>query len=219
MSVNNEHVVGGTQGGRDSERQQVNRTKAPRNRVYPREVDAELPHMLVVARRLTRNAEDAHDLVQDALVRALPASGAIVAATASNLRGWLTTIVRHLHVDRMRRAAREPLAVPIDETRIESVWTNDAASEPGDREPMGMDDVEEALRTLPEVFRRVFVLHEIEGRPYREIAVALDIPMVTVGTRLNRARLKLRVLLSNKRAGRSRASTSGRNPARSDHAM
>lgn len=82
-----------------------------------------------------------------------------------------------------------------------------------------MDDVEEALRTLPEVFRRVFVLHEIEGRPYREIAIALDIPMVTVGTRLNRARLKLRVLLSNKRAGRSRVSTSGRNPARSDHAM
>jgi RNA polymerase sigma-70 factor (ECF subfamily) len=163
----------------------------------PGDLHAELPYLLAVARRLTGNAQDAHDIVQDALVRALPALPGIGAGSC--LRAWLVTIVRHVHIDRVRRVAREPKSVPIDAVLAESLPSREP--EPAPDDAMGMEDVEAALVALPEAFRRVFVLHELEGRPYRDIAVALDIPLATVGTRLNRARTKLRALLAERRQG------------------
>ena len=165
----------------------------------PSDVHDQLPYMLALARRLTRNPHDAHDLVQDALVRALPALTTIRAD--SNLRAWLTTIVRHVHIDRLRRVAREPRAVPIDEARVESLGSHDDAADRDDG--MDIEDVEAALGALPETFRRVFVLHEVEGRPYREIAVTLNIPLATVGTRLSRAKSKLRAMLVSSHAERA----------------
>jgi RNA polymerase sigma-70 factor, ECF subfamily len=195
--------------GGDSGYQNVNHDIVPRHAACPGDVYSELPHLLTFARRLTRNHHDAHDLVQDALVRALPTIGRVSAGP--HLRAWLTTIVRHVHIDRLRRVAREPVAVPIDETRIGDV-PDDATDE---EDALSMEDIQEALGTLPELFRRVFVLHELEGRPYREIATALDIPVATVGTRLARARLKLRQLLSNKRADRGAPGA----PSPHSHAM
>jgi RNA polymerase sigma-70 factor (ECF subfamily) len=167
----------------------------------PGDLHAELPYLLAVARRLTGNAQDAHDVVQDALVRALPALPGIGAGSC--LRAWLVTIVRHVHIDRVRRVAREPKSVPIDALLAESLPSREP--EPALDDAMGMEDVEAALVALPETFRRVFVLHELEGRPYRDIAAALDIPLATVGTRLNRARTKLRALLAERRRGAAAA--------------
>lgn len=168
------------------------------NAATPRDMDAELPFLVALARRLTGNPHDAHDLVQDAMVRALPALSSVT--SGPHLRAWLITIVRRLHIDRVRRLAREPKSVPIDEAGVESL----GGQEPdGDAEDaMGIEDVEAALGALPEAFRRVFVLHELEGRPYREIADTLDIPLATVGTRLNRARTKLRALLADRHSVR-----------------
>lgn len=160
------------------------------------DVDAELPNLLARARRLTLSSQDAHDLVQDALVRALPALGKV--APGSNLRAWLMTIMRHVHIDRLRRVAREPPAVSIEEMKIESLALADQVAEPANA--MDFEDLQEALDealdALPESFRRVLVLHELEGRSYREISAVLGIPLATVGTRLSRARLKLRMLLA-----------------------
>jgi RNA polymerase sigma-70 factor (ECF subfamily) len=161
----------------------------------PADLHAELPYLRAVARRLTGNPQDAHDVVQDALVRALPALHTI--AAGPRLRAWLVTIVRHIHIDRVRRVAREPRSVPIDGFLADSLPSREP--EPAADDGMGMEDVEAALAALPETFRRVFVLHELEGRPYRDIAGALDIPLATVGTRLNRARTKLRALLAERR--------------------
>jgi RNA polymerase sigma-70 factor (ECF subfamily) len=176
----------------------------------------QLPYLRSLARRLTGNQADAHDLVQDALLRALPALGAV--AAGSYLRAWLTTIVRHVHIDRLRRAAREPRSVSIDDAEVECLRC-EAVVDVDPDDGMSIEDVEEALGALPEVFRRVFVLHELEGRAYRDIANALDIPLATVGTRLTRARLKLRTLLVAKRAGadRSRASAAPRRQSPSSH--
>jgi len=160
------------------------------NSVYITAVQGELPHLLTVARRLTGNVHDASDLVQDALVRALrvpPPAG-----DSGGLRPWLTTILRHLHVDRLRRRAREPRPVPLDDASPAALCAED---EPTLEEDVELEQIEAAVEALPEEFRRVFVLHELEGWSYRDIASSLDIPMATVGTRLSRARIKLRGLL------------------------
>ena len=162
------------------------------------EVDAERPHLLALARRLALNSHDANDLVQDAIVRALPALGKV--AAGSHLRAWLFTILRRMHVDQLRRMARAPEAVSIDEVR-DVLASEGPMAEAVDGEDA--DDVHSALRALPEVFRQVLVLHELEGRSYREIAEILDLPLATVGTRLSRARLKLRLLLVAQRAARA----------------
>lgn len=158
------------------------------------DVDGEISYLLSMARRLTRNRHDAHDLVQDAVVRALPVVTSV--GRGAHLRAWLVTIVRRIHIDRLRRASREPRTVSIDEVCVEDTG---AANDEVERDPVDLDDVHAALTSLPEDFRKVFVLHALEGRPYREIAAALDIPVATVGTRLARARTKLRVLLSDRR--------------------
>jgi len=158
------------------------------------DVDAELPYLRALARRLTFSHEDAHDLVQDAIVRALPALGKVRAG--SHLRAWLITILRRIHIDGLRRSARAPQAIPIDEVHGGQLAIDDDTTEPTDE---WADDLDQALTALPEVFRRVIVLHELEGCSYREISASLDIPLATVGTRLNRARLKLRSLLSERR--------------------
>jgi RNA polymerase sigma-70 factor (ECF subfamily) len=162
-------------------------------------LDALLPYLHAMARKLTGNAHDASDLVQDALVRAIRAFPGL--AAGSDLRPWLATIVRHLHVDRIRQLAREPLPIPLDEASEVSLTlaheqAHEPSHEPREHAPVELlDFLEEALGELPEEFRRVFVLHELEGRSYRDIADCLGIPMATVGTRLSRARLKLRGLL------------------------
>ena len=159
------------------------------------DVDAELPYLRALARRLTLSPEDAHDLVQDAVVRALPALGKVRAG--SHLRAWLITILRRIHIDGVRRSARAPQAIPIDEVNGGQLAIDDELTEPADDLT---DDLDQALTALPEAFRRVLVLHELEGCSYREISASLDIPLATVGTRLSRARLKLRSLLAAKRA-------------------
>lgn len=163
------------------------------------QVDAERPHLLALARRLAINPQDANDLVQDAIVRALPALGKV--AAGAHLRAWLLTILRRMHVDQRRRMARAPAAVSIDDVQ-DALASEEPAVEPADTREIDVDDVHAAILSLPEVFRQVLVLHELEGRSYREIAAALDLPLATVGTRLNRGRLKLRDALVARRTAR-----------------
>lgn len=150
----------------------------------------QLPYLTALARRLTGNAADASDLVQDALVRALRAEPP--PAEQDALRPWLATILRHLHVDRLRQLAREPKQLSLDDAGPLSASHDEELPL---TEAVSHEQLAQALAGLPEEFRRVFELHELEGRSYRDIAAALGIPVATVGTRLTRARLKLRELL------------------------
>jgi RNA polymerase sigma-70 factor, ECF subfamily len=162
------------------------------------ELDAERPYLLALARRLASSPHDAHDLVQDTIVKALPALGKVT--TGSHLRAWLLTILRRMHVDRLRRVAREPEAISIEDVRD---WLVADAPVSEAVDASSVDDIRSALRELPTSFREVLVLHELEGRSYREIARTLDLPLATVGTRLSRARLKLRQVIVARRTSQS----------------
>lgn len=141
------------------------------------------------ARTLCGNPADADDLLHDVYERALRAAqrdGEHV-----NLRAWLHSILRNLFIDRCRHARRHPSPMSIDDV--------DVAEAPPERAALWSTvttaQLEAALAELPADFRRVFELHSFEGLRYDEIAARLHIAPATVGTRLNRARAKLRVLL------------------------
>ncbi len=106
------------------------------------------------------------------------------------MRGWLITILHNLFIDRCRRARRAPttsipdeLQAPPEDVSVPA-WAN-----------VTPDQLRAAMSELDDEFRRAYELHALEGRSYRQIADELGIPMNTVGTRLLRARRKLRLIL------------------------
>ena len=153
-----------------------------------------LPHLDAaynLARWLLRNDHDAQDAVQEACVRAWRAFDRY---RGGDSRAWLLTIVRNVCYTHLRKSRREP---GIEEFSDESHGTSEALAETkaGEWLEAKSEALHEALERLPAEFREVIVLHEIEGLPYREIAMVADIPIGTVMSRLARARRKLQIEL------------------------
>jgi RNA polymerase sigma-70 factor, ECF subfamily len=150
--------------------------------------DAE-PTLARLASRLCANRADACDLVQDTFERAARQG---LPADVRNPRAWLITILRNLFVDRCRAAGRRPTLEPLGELAAD-------AAEPPAEPPwrrLGLADVRAAVAELEPAYREVFVLFEFEHWSYERLAARLSIERVTVGTRLTRARRKLRGLLA-----------------------
>lgn len=150
--------------------------------------------LLAIARKLCGNDADARDLVHDSYERALRAWDRY--ADRGNLRGWLVAIMHNLFIDRCRKAKRDPRTEAIDDVELATpeaetppTWANVTA-----------DQVSRALDRLDADFRDVYRLH-VAGRSYAEIAAALGIPTATVGTRLLRARKKLKDVLLHEIGG------------------
>ncbi|WP_257447872.1 RNA polymerase sigma factor [Archangium lipolyticum] len=145
-----------------------------------------------VALRLCGNAADARDLVQDTFERALRHFDRFQEGT--NGRAWLFTILRHCFISRCRSRTCERRS----DVSVEDMQEHLAAPE---AEPLqawaafSLEQIHAALERLPVEFSEVYRLHSLEGRSYEEIARQLRIPKATVGTRLIRARRKLRDLL------------------------
>jgi RNA polymerase sigma-70 factor, ECF subfamily len=167
----------------------------PSTRAVPelarRVLTEQLPVLRAVARNLVRNATEVEDLVQDVFEKALRSLDRI--DLAANPRGWMVTILHNLHIDRCRQRARMRPHVPCDEVPIAVV--------PDDTEvpiwsAITTEDVRRAAANLPDDLRQVYVMFALEGRSYIEVADQLGIPKATVGTRLSRARARLKQLLT-----------------------
>jgi RNA polymerase sigma-70 factor (ECF subfamily) len=139
---------------------------------------------------LERSAHDALDLVQDTLERAL--RNFYQFQTGTNVKLWLFRIMYNLFVDRYRRRSHE--------LGHEAIDLHDLAAPepeaPADWEGIDAREVLSALGQLEPRFRAVLELHFTEKRSYRDISQQLGIPTGTVGTRLLRARQKIRTLLA-----------------------
>jgi RNA polymerase sigma-70 factor (ECF subfamily) len=163
---------------------------------FTRRVVDETAMLVRHATRLTRDSADASDLVQDTVERALRRAQAFRAG--SNLRAWLLTILTNLFIDRCRRRDRDSRLDSVDEDQL-------AAPERDDVVPawanLGQDEVRAALAELEPAFREPYQLHALEHLSYQEVALRLRIPVATVGTRLSRARQRLRALLQAKLRG------------------
>ena len=138
------------------------------------------------AMRLTKSPSDAWDLVQDTYERAL--RGKATFQPGTNMRLWLLTILSNLFLDRCRKQSREPRVLAIEEHDVASP----EPYAPESWEAITPEQVSAALADLEGPFQEVTKLRLIDNCSYDEIADRLTIPRSTVGTRLMRARNKLR---------------------------
>jgi RNA polymerase sigma-70 factor, ECF subfamily len=143
-----------------------------------------------IAMKLCRDFMDANDLVQDTFERALRNANRF---ESGNPRAWLITIMRNLFLNRCRSRRGGPRFEPIDD----QLHAQQPAPEPAPAwADISTDQLRAAIARLDDRFRRVYELHTFESASYEQISEILNIPKNTVGTRLNRARQKLRELLS-----------------------
>jgi RNA polymerase sigma-70 factor (ECF subfamily) len=148
-----------------------------------------------LAKWLTRNHEDAEDVVQEAFLRAF--SG-LENLRSGDAKAWLLTIVRNTGLTWMKR--NRYAAAMID---LEQQVGGPSEPSPGPEEMLlisfDREQVRKALEQLPYEFREAIVLRELEGLSYKEIATAVGVPLGTVMSRLSRGREWLRRLLSSPR--------------------
>lgn len=161
---------------------------------------AVLPHVtpaLRLARALMRSEADAEDAVQDALVRALRYFRTF---DGRNGRGWFLCIVRNTcFAARRRRRDVEPF----EEERHSDLTGADQETRLVRRDRA--DAATRAVVGLPPRFRELFVLREVEGLSYRELARRIDAPIGTVMSRLSRARQAARHAAAAETTGRRRS--------------
>lgn len=159
--------------------------------VFNRLVLPEVDVMWRVAMSLTRNRADAEDLVQESLLRAYRAIGTF---DGRYPRAWLLTILRNTERNRHRRRRPQLLSDPeIAEERGPATEADAVEKRAEDREFDAA--VTEALEHLPENFRRVVELVDVDGLTYQEAADVLEVPLGTVMSRLHRARRRIRDVL------------------------
>jgi RNA polymerase sigma-70 factor, ECF subfamily len=166
---------------------------------FERDVLPLLPNLYGAALRLTRNPQDAEDLVQEAYLRAFRGFGSFQEGT--NLRAWMYRILTNTFINSYRKRQRQPVTVSDDD--IEDWYLYDKLGESGVEasaesevlEKIPDEDVQKALEDLPENFRMAVILADVEGFSYKEIAEILDIPIGTVMSRLHRGRKALQKAL------------------------
>jgi RNA polymerase sigma-70 factor (ECF subfamily) len=153
-----------------------------------------VPHMDQLhsyAYYMTGDREQAADLLQETFLKAYRFFDKFEQGT--NAKAWLYRIMRNTYINEYRRVKRIPELVQFDE-QLSAYHMLPGASHRSDdlrdliENRMFDDDVTGAISSLPEKFKSVVVLRDIEDLPYEEIAEALDIPVGTVRSRLHRAR-------------------------------
>ena len=152
------------------------------------EIAALLPRLRRFGRAVTRNHEDADDLVQVAIERALKHIGQWEAG--SRLDSWLFRIMKNAWIDEVRVRVRRDRLFSNEE---EGQFVGDDASE----RQVHRLAVQQAISRLNEDQRMVVALVLIDGMPYKEAAQVLDIPVGTLTSRLARAREALQAQLSD----------------------
>ena len=151
-----------------------------------------LPHLDAaynLARWLSRSPADAEDIVQDAMLRALRGFEQL---RGDDMRPWLMSIVRNCWRDRAARPhRRHDVPLPAGAQGPELVFEGPDPETLAARASEGRR-LRAMIATLPEDFREVLILREMEDLSYREIAEAVGAPIGTVMSRLARARALLK---------------------------
>jgi RNA polymerase sigma-70 factor (ECF subfamily) len=148
------------------------------------------------ALRLTRNAQDAEDLVQETFLRAYRSSHQFTRGT--NLKAWLFRILKNAFINEYRKRRAAPVEEDFAgiEESFESRVDRDRSAAIRNPEEEALansldEGVQRALAGLPEDYRMAIVLADLEGFSYKEIAEILEVPIGTVMSRLYRGRKQL----------------------------
>ncbi len=140
-----------------------------------------LPELRAYARSVSQNRDDAEDLVQDAIERALRSASR--PSPLKELRPWMFRVIRNLHLDEMRkRRVRREYSATQSRLSIDLSQSQDHAD--------GVA-VRMTFETLPAQMREVLFLVDIMGMKYAEAAEIMGVPNGTVMSRVSRARKAL----------------------------
>jgi RNA polymerase sigma-70 factor (ECF subfamily) len=147
------------------------------------------------AYRLTGDPHDAEDLTQEVFVRVFRS---LSSYSPGSFEGWLHRITTNLFLDGVRRRSRQRTVPLLDD---DVAQLRDRGSDPAQRHADAVldPDVQAALDALPEDFRRVVLLADVEGLSYEEISDVVGIKMGTVRSRLHRGRRQMRDSLEHRR--------------------
>ena len=157
--------------------------------------------LYAAALRYTKNPEDARDLVQDTYLKAFTSFHQFEEGT--NLRAWLYRVLTTTFINTYRKGQRQP---QIAQAELEDWQIAQAQSHTSDLgksaevealENLPDSDIKRALQEMPEDFRLVVYLADVEGFSYKEIAEIVDVPAGTVMSRLHRGRKLLREKLTD----------------------
>lgn len=153
------------------------------------------------ALRMTKNPENAEDLVQETYAKAFASFHQFTEGT--NLRAWLYRILTTTFINIYRKEQRQP---QIADGELEEWQIAEAATHTSDQgksaevealEQLPDSDIKNALQELPEEFRLAVYFADVEGFSYKEVAEILNIPPGTVMSRLHRGRKLLRESLAD----------------------
>ena len=164
-------------------------TSHQRREEFDRTALVHVPELLRFATRLCGSADAGEDLLQDTFLQAWRSFHRFAAGT--NCRAWLYRILLNTHSNQNRKRARQPFLVDLDAAG-EAALLSDAPTP----DALTATAVKVAFDSLPEHFRTLIMLVDVEGLTYREAAEALDVPIGTVMSRLNRGRGLLRLELA-----------------------
>lgn len=160
-----------------------------------------LPHLDALYNfglRLTADPNDAEDLVQDTIVKAYRFFSSYEKGT--NAKAWLFRILKNSYINNYRRKSKKPQEVDYDEVATFYETVRDERTDTSDLEDKMFrelidDDLSRALDSIPEDFRTVVLLCDVEDFTYEEIANMLDVPIGTIRSRLHRGRNLLKAEL------------------------
>lgn len=148
------------------------------------------------AYRMAGNYDDANDVAQEAFIRVFNAIGSF--RGDANFSTWLYRIVTNVYLDERKRA-KSHMHTPLDdyiELEENAVARQVEDTGPGPEELAEQkerhDLLQAAIQTLPDYQRVMVLLYHVEARSYEEIAEIMNLPIGTVKSRLNRARLALK---------------------------
>ncbi|MCB9246320.1 MAG: RNA polymerase sigma factor [Flavobacteriales bacterium] len=160
---------------------------------FNEQITSERKALRSYALQLTKNLEDANDLVQETMLKAFTYQSKFTEGT--NLKGWLYTIMRNSFINNYRKIVRRNTFVDSTDNTFFLDAPGYTTDNLGETNFMSRDLVA-AINELPEDLKKTFSLN-MEGFKYHEIAEELDIPIGTVKTRIFVAKRKLRKRLKS----------------------
>ncbi|HEV8054893.1 MAG TPA: sigma-70 family RNA polymerase sigma factor [Nocardioidaceae bacterium] len=176
-------------------------TAEERSQRFERDALPFLDQLYGAAMRMTRNPQDAEDLVQESFAKAFASFHQFRPGT--NLKAWLYRILTNTFINSYRKKQRQPqqMTEEIEDwqlARAESHTSSGLKSaEAQALEHLPDSDVKDALQRIPDDFRMAVYLADVEGFAYKEIAEIMGTPVGTVMSRLHRGRRMLRDLLTD----------------------
>ncbi len=194
-AFSDEELSAAEQQSQEKSSNKLTRSEIERQMDFKNEAMIHIDALYNYAVRMTGDPEDANDLVQETYMKAYRFFDSFEKGT--NCKAWLFRILKNSYINRYRKESKEPDKVDYDEIKEFYHTVKHSSLDSNDMQEKWYgelldDEVSRALDSLPEDFREVVQLCDIEGFTYEEIANMVDCPIGTVRSRLHRGRKILR---------------------------